>query len=329
MKQNTTHPARAWPPPARSRSPACAVGRRRRRRRRRRRTPEPAPDVRSRAATMAALAERGHDHDRHEVRPAAVRLRGPVTASPRASTSRSARSSRLSSASPRTTSSGRSPSRPTASRSSRTARSTSSSRPTRSPTSARRSSPSPARTTWRASRSWSLADNEDIKSEDDLVGQPVCSVTGSTPAANLERVRRRGRCSTDTYSQLPRAARRRHGRRGHDRQRRSSPASPRRTRASSRSSASPSPRSRYGIGLALEDTDVPRVDQRRARDGRRGRQLRGAPGTRRPARCCRSSSRPRSTATDRSDARAGGAPARASATLSTPTRPERRPHGAV
>jgi glutamate transport system substrate-binding protein len=29
------------------------------------------------------------------------------------------------------------------------------------------------------------ADNKDIKSEDDLVGQPVCSVTGSTPAANL------------------------------------------------------------------------------------------------------------------------------------------------
>ena len=28
-----------------------------------------------------------------------------------------------------------------------------------------------------------LADNEDIESEDDLVGQPVCSVTGSTPAA--------------------------------------------------------------------------------------------------------------------------------------------------
>ena len=28
-----------------------------------------------------------------------------------------------------------------------------------------------------------LADNDDIKSEDDLVGQPVCSVTGSTPAA--------------------------------------------------------------------------------------------------------------------------------------------------
>ena len=31
-----------------------------------------------------------------------------------------------------------------------------------------------------------LSDNDTISSEDDLVGQPVCSVTGSTPAANLE-----------------------------------------------------------------------------------------------------------------------------------------------
>ncbi|TAJ49033.1 MAG: glutamate ABC transporter substrate-binding protein [Herbiconiux sp.] len=31
-----------------------------------------------------------------------------------------------------------------------------------------------------------LSDNDSISSEDDLVGQPVCSVTGSTPAANLE-----------------------------------------------------------------------------------------------------------------------------------------------
>jgi glutamate transport system substrate-binding protein len=31
-----------------------------------------------------------------------------------------------------------------------------------------------------------LESNEDIQSEDDLVGQPVCSVTGSTPAANLK-----------------------------------------------------------------------------------------------------------------------------------------------
>ena len=44
-----------------------------------------------------------------------------------------------------------------------------------------------------------LADNEDIKSEADLVGQPVCSVTGSTPAAKLDEL---GAVPvlTDTYS---------------------------------------------------------------------------------------------------------------------------------
>jgi glutamate transport system substrate-binding protein len=33
-----------------------------------------------------------------------------------------------------------------------------------------------------------LADNDDIESEEDLVGQPVCSVTGSTPAAKLAEI---------------------------------------------------------------------------------------------------------------------------------------------
>ncbi|KRC58298.1 ABC transporter substrate-binding protein [Agromyces sp. Root81] len=44
-----------------------------------------------------------------------------------------------------------------------------------------------------------LADNDDIKSEEDLVGQPVCSVTGSTPAAKLTEI---GAVPflTDTYS---------------------------------------------------------------------------------------------------------------------------------
>ncbi len=44
-----------------------------------------------------------------------------------------------------------------------------------------------------------LADNEDIESEEDLVGQPVCSVTGSTPAAKLAEI---GAVPvlTDTYS---------------------------------------------------------------------------------------------------------------------------------
>ncbi|GAA2184806.1 glutamate ABC transporter substrate-binding protein [Brooklawnia cerclae] len=44
-----------------------------------------------------------------------------------------------------------------------------------------------------------LADNNDITSEDDLVGQPVCSVTGSTPAANLEALGAEV-LATDTYS---------------------------------------------------------------------------------------------------------------------------------
>lgn len=44
-----------------------------------------------------------------------------------------------------------------------------------------------------------LADNNDIESEDDLVGQPVCSVTGSTPAANLTTIGAEP-VLTDTYS---------------------------------------------------------------------------------------------------------------------------------
>ncbi|MCI2958346.1 glutamate ABC transporter substrate-binding protein [Agromyces atrinae] len=44
-----------------------------------------------------------------------------------------------------------------------------------------------------------LADNDDITSEDDLVGQPVCSVTGSTPAAKLAEIGAEP-VLTDTYS---------------------------------------------------------------------------------------------------------------------------------
>lgn len=44
-----------------------------------------------------------------------------------------------------------------------------------------------------------LADNNDIESEEDLVGQPVCSVTGSTPAANLRTLGAEV-VETDTYS---------------------------------------------------------------------------------------------------------------------------------
>ncbi|GAA2233397.1 glutamate ABC transporter substrate-binding protein [Herbiconiux moechotypicola] len=44
-----------------------------------------------------------------------------------------------------------------------------------------------------------LADDDTIESEDDLVGQPVCSVTGSTPAANLEELGAEV-VLTDTYT---------------------------------------------------------------------------------------------------------------------------------
>ncbi|MCS5720250.1 glutamate ABC transporter substrate-binding protein [Herbiconiux sp. CPCC 205763] len=43
------------------------------------------------------------------------------------------------------------------------------------------------------------ADNDDIKTEDDLVGQPVCSVTGSTPAAKLAEIGAQP-LLTDTYT---------------------------------------------------------------------------------------------------------------------------------
>lgn len=44
-----------------------------------------------------------------------------------------------------------------------------------------------------------LEGNEDIQSEEDLVGQPVCSVSGSTPAANLRDLGAEV-IETDTYS---------------------------------------------------------------------------------------------------------------------------------
>jgi glutamate transport system substrate-binding protein len=44
-----------------------------------------------------------------------------------------------------------------------------------------------------------LESNEDIQSEDDLVGQPVCSVSASTPAANLRDLGAEV-IETDTYS---------------------------------------------------------------------------------------------------------------------------------
>jgi glutamate transport system substrate-binding protein len=44
-----------------------------------------------------------------------------------------------------------------------------------------------------------LADDDTIESEDDLVGKPVCSVTGSTPAANLQELGAQV-VLTDTYT---------------------------------------------------------------------------------------------------------------------------------
>ena len=44
-----------------------------------------------------------------------------------------------------------------------------------------------------------LADNDTIESEEDLVGQPVCSVTGSTPAAKLAEIGAEP-VLTDTYT---------------------------------------------------------------------------------------------------------------------------------
>ncbi len=63
-----------------------------------------------------------------------------------------------------------------------------------------------------------LADNDDIESQEDLVGQPVCSVTGSTPAAKLAEIGARAGAHRHVH-QLPRAAPQRPGRRRLDRQR--------------------------------------------------------------------------------------------------------------
>ena len=131
-----------------------------------------------------------HHHDRHQVRAAALRPRRARTAFPSASTSRSARSSPGTSASPPRTSSGSRPSRPTASRSSRAARSTSSSPPTRSTTSAKRSSRSPGRTTRPGRTSSCPSGNpEGIDGPEWFADNPdatVCTVSGSTSLTNIQ-----------------------------------------------------------------------------------------------------------------------------------------------
>ena len=318
MNENTTHRCSL----AAAGALALAGCARRRRRRRRRDGRLPSRHPRSRTARRWPPRRGGHDHDRHEVRPAAVRSRRPVGRARGLRRRDRQDHRRPSSASPRTTSSGSRPSRPTASRSSRTARSTSSSRRTRSTTSARRSSPSPVRTTWPGSRSSCSPTTTTSTSEDDLVGQPVCSVTGSTPAANLEALGAEV-VLTDTYTQLPRAAAQRHRRRGLDRQRH-----PRRPRRPERGRVQGRRRAVHRGALRHRPRAgrhrVPRLDQRRAR----GRPTRTAAtrrrGTPRPERCCRSSSRRQSTATDRSDARAG---VDAGPGIRTPDRTDDDPRG--
>ena len=129
----------------------------------------------------------GRHHDRHQVRPAAVRPRR-TGRQPRGLRRRDRQDHRRpSSASHRTTSPGRRRSRRTASRSSSRARSTSSSRPTRSTTSARRSSRSPARTTTPARTSWCRGQPRGHRRAPTISrARHVCSVAGSTRETNLE-----------------------------------------------------------------------------------------------------------------------------------------------
>ena len=126
-----------------------------------------------------------------------------------------------------------------------------------------------------------LADNDDIESEEDLVGQPVCSVTGSTPAAKLAEIGAEP-VLTDTYTNcleplrsgqvvavstdnviLAGLAAQNEG--------------------EFKVVGEPFTEEPYGIGLALGRHRVPHVDQRRARSGLRGRPLRGGVERRRPA----------------------------------------------
>ena len=121
-----------------------------------------------------------------------------------------------------------------------------------------------------------LADNDDIETEDDLVGQPVCSVTGSTPAANLEALGAEV-LLTDTYSNCLGAAARRHRRRGLDRQRHPrGPRGPERGRVQGRRRALHRGALRHRPRAGGHR--VPRLDQRRAGSLVRGRQLRSRVG---------------------------------------------------
>ena len=102
------------------------------------------------------------------------------------------------------------------------------------------------------------ADNTDITGAESLQNnKKLCSVSGSTPAQSIKD-KYAGRAAAAVRHLLgvrrgaeERRGRRRHHRRGHPRRLRGADA-----RASSRSSASRSPRSSYGIGLKKGDTEL-------------------------------------------------------------------------
>ena len=145
-----------------------------------------------------------------------------------------------------------------------------------------------------------LADNEDIKSEDDLVGQPVCSVDRLDARREPRRARRRAGADRHLL-ELPRAAAQRRRRRRVDRQRDPrGPRGPERGRVQGRRRAVHRGALRHRRDARRHR--LPHVDQRRPRGGRTRTAATKRRGTRRRAPCCRSSTRRQSTATDRSDA---------------------------
>ncbi len=162
-----------------------------------------------------------------------------------------------------------------------------------------------------------LADNEDIESEDDLVGS--AGLLGDRLDARRRTSRRSAPRSllTDTYSQLPRSR-----------------CATARVVAVSTDNVilaglaaqnegefkvvgEPFTEEPYGIGLALDDTEFRTWINDVLEAVVRGRPLRGRPGTPRPAPFCRTSSRRQSTATDRSDAPGRPMPARGIHPLTT------------
>ena len=126
-----------------------------------------------------------------------------------------------------------------------------------------------------------LADNEDIKTEDDLVGQPVCSVTGSTPAANLEALGAEV-VLTDTYSELPGAPAQRHRVVAVSTDNVILAGLAAQNEGEFKVVGEPFTEEPYGIGLALEDTEFRDWINDVLEEPRRGRSATKTPGTRRP-----------------------------------------------